>query len=557
MVIDDAEWLSERAKQAGLSVLDRELDMKVAKAFGVTSMSKAVFERPCRATENHDPSFAAQSQSIQGVMQSDAFISGLRRLIKATGLPVRDGDLAWLRVLNIRPVDKLFSELVWLDGQEVIADSEGESDVLFDFDASQIVASIQAKDVLCERIASVIAHELSADGYSLADRSSLVAMLRSEPSRISSLLTRLRVPKLIDEAEELEPEEDTDAGFIDNGKASEDEAEDGAVCATDEVEALIEGEKSLDEPDRRLGVSTGQRRRSVTTGEDKKASGEDHQGPREDEDCDQGDAATVAEEASGDEGSGEEWSEASSDQREGGRGTGPRSSQPLGGRSKSSRSRSSETASHSRRAVTYVSSTGDSSATESQDKVDHRNRVDQSAMEIVMQYERDKGRNPVPQEHFHPGYDIESKDRDGHVQRYIEVKGLSGAWNDFGVGVKPRQIDKCREEPERFWLYVVEFALESERAQVFAIPNPVALIDEYRFDGGWKALSREQSGIGQPERPEVGRRVRLTDAREGTVQNVETRGVLMRLKVRIDDGEIEDVVYTPSRITVLPDIGVD
>ena len=92
---------------------------------------------------------------------------------------------------------------------------------------------------------------------------------------------------------------------------------------------------------------------------------------------------------------------------------------------------------------------------------------------------------------------------------------------------------------------------------MFAIPNPVALIDEYRFDGGWKALSREQSGIGQPERPEVGRRVRLTDAREGTVQNVETRGVLMRLKVRIDDGEIEDVVYTPSRITVLPDIGVD
>lgn len=188
---------------------------------------------------------------------------------------------------------------------------------------------------------------------------------------------------------------------------------------------------------------------------------------------------------------------------------------------------------------------------------EQRTEVDRAAIEIVLQYERREGRDPHPMNHNHPGYDIESKNAEGTIERYVEVKGLSGAWTDFGVGVKPRQIEQCRQEPDRFWLYVVEFALEAERAQVFAIPNPVSLIDEYRFDGGWKALSREQSGGQQIERPAVGRRVRLSDSREGTIESVDSRGALMRLALRLDDGSEEKCVYAPSRIQVLPNDGGD
>ena len=173
----------------------------------------------------------------------------------------------------------------------------------------------------------------------------------------------------------------------------------------------------------------------------------------------------------------------------------------------------------------------------------------------MLQFERGQGRLPEAKDHYHPGYDIESRGADKAIERIIEVKGLSGSWNDFGVGVKPRQIEQCRREPDRFWLYVVEFALEPERAQVFAIPNPVSLIDEYRFDGGWKELSRERSGAGQPEQPTVGRRVRLADTREGMVESVDSRGALMRLTIRLDDGSQEKLVYAPSQVQVLVDDG--
>jgi hypothetical protein len=205
--------------------------------------------------------------------------------------------------------------------------------------------------------------------------------------------------------------------------------------------------------------------------------------------------------------------------------------------------------------VTYVRSDGEYSREQSEDVTEKRTEVDLAAIENVLQYEHREGRIPEGKDHFHPGYDIESKGADGAVERIIEVKGLSGSWNDFGVGVKPRQIEQCRQEPDRFWLYVVEFALEPERAQVFAIPNPVSLIDEYRFDGGWKELSRERSGAGQPGQPTVGRRVRLADTREGMIESVVSRGALMRLTIQFDDGSQEKMVYAPSQVQVLMDDG--
>ncbi len=85
----------------------------------------------------------------------------------------------------------------------------------------------------------------------------------------------------------------------------------------------------------------------------------------------------------------------------------------------------------------------------------------------------------------------------------------------------------------------------------------MSLIDEYRFDGGWKAMSGEGSGAHQPERPAIGRRVRLTDGREGKVVSVDSRGALMRLTIDVGDGATERLVYAPGRITILPDSGED
>lgn len=557
VVIDDAEWLSERATGAGLLILDRQLDRQVAVAFGVIALSKAVFERAGRVTENHDDGFASDCESIGTVMNSAQFALGLERLIAAAGFSVRAGDLEWFTKLQIHPVDELFSELVWQDGHAVVENSEGTSDVLFDPDRNEILASVSAVDVLYERIASVIAHELAADGYSLQDLSPLVRILQSEPDRISPLLTQLRVPKLIGDVGAVKVGSDADGGFIDDEAGDEGdllnkggEAEElrsgtddpGDAQASDETDAETDepepgGHKSDASTTRVRSRRSGGRRHDFNISRSETDNEGDMDG--RDEATPEGDFEPSHRETGEDVGAA-------------GQSNGPR---PHGssdiGWAKTGRSRSSRSNGRNRRAVTYVRSDGESSREQSDEITEKRTEVDLAAIDIVLRYERSAGRVPKAKDHFHPGYDIESKGNDEAVERIIEVKGLSGAWNDFGVGVKPRQFEECRQEPDRFWLYVVEFAREPDRAQVFAIPNPVALVDEYRFDGGWKRLSRERSGVGQSEPPTVGRRVRLADKREGVVESVDCHGALMRLTVKFDDGSQQKLVYAPSQVQVL------
>ena len=559
VVIDDAEWLSDRAMAAGILVLDRQLDMRVAHAFGVTSLSKTVFERPGRMTANDDASFASDCDAVEQVMRSEAFRSGIVRLVAATGSQVRHGDLEWLANLGLRPVEELYSELVWTDGQEVVENSEGVSDVLFDPGNAEIVASVEASDVLFERIASVIAHELAADGYTLSDLTPLAAMLRCEPDRISNLLTRLRVPTIVDQGEYTESGYEDDGGFID-GNFDDREAID-EVPGEETIE--VDGERQVgagtqegvggDTVDDDVPLSKSDRDAAEGKGRQQGGSAGDVEGGGEDGDCSRA-GADRGGRVGGRETSEEEDDDGRLYHPGGGKSRAPFRSSGVE-RPRPGRSRASESTGRNRRAVTYLRGGGDPSAEEPAEMSEHRTAVDRAAIEIVLRYERRDGRDPKPMEHHHPGYDIESKDANGAIERLVEVKGLSGPWNDFGVGVKPRQIEECRQEPDRFWLYVVEFALEPERAQVFAIPNPVSLIDEYRFDGGWKALSREQSGSEVPERPLVGRRVRLADSREGQIESMDSRGALIRLTIRFDDGSEEKCVYAPSRIQVLPDDG--
>lgn len=561
VVLDDAEWLSERATEAGLLILDRQLDLQVAHAFGVTALSKAVFERPCRVTANHDVAFASDCEDITVVVRSAPFSLGLKRLICAAGSSVRGGGLDWLSELQIRPVGELFSELVWQDGHVVVENSEGASDVLFDPDRNEIVASALARDVLYERIASVLAQELTADGYSLQDLSPLAAIMRSDPSRISLLLTRLRVPKLMDEAEDIGVKGGDEGGFIDEEGGDERDTDD-EVLAVDEEASGVEDLGTVEPSDgtpEELGETetTGSRSMSAATKEHPRQPGgrwQDTSGAYG-ETGDDGDEAGHERSPRGG-GFGTGRSEAGVRVNESSDGNDQRSTNALGdGRPRPGRSRSSRPNGRSRRAVTYVRSDVETSREQSGGVTEQRTEVDLAAMEIVLEYERREGRDPEAKDHFHPGYDIESKGPNEVVERIIEVKGLSGSWNDFGVGVKPRQIEQCRRDPDRFWLYVVEFALEPVRAQVFAIPNPVSLIDEYRFDGGWKDLSSERSGAGQPVQPTVGRRVRLADRREGMVESVDSRGALMRLTIRLDDGSQKKLVYAPSQVQVLVEEG--
>lgn len=141
----------------------------------------------------------------------------------------------------------------------------------------------------------------------------------------------------------------------------------------------------------------------------------------------------------------------------------------------------------------YVSPLGSSESETRPRQDDDRGKTDAAGIEVVLSYERSCGREPMRMLHHHPGYDIESRDADGEIVRYIEVKSLTGAWTDLGAGVSAAQYRTGAELRDHFWLYVVEHAVSDP--QVYPIHDPVGKTDQFMFDHNWKLVAEPRRRI--------------------------------------------------------------
>lgn len=121
---------------------------------------------------------------------------------------------------------------------------------------------------------------------------------------------------------------------------------------------------------------------------------------------------------------------------------------------------------------------------------ERRERVNRSGMEKVLAYEVSQQRQPREMPPFHPGYDVESNNDQGYVDRYIEVKSLSGDWEGTHAGMTDTQLEKNQEIGDRFWLYVVERADQPDY-RIWRIQNPAGQVTNFMFDGGWKGIAEE------------------------------------------------------------------
>jgi hypothetical protein len=139
---------------------------------------------------------------------------------------------------------------------------------------------------------------------------------------------------------------------------------------------------------------------------------------------------------------------------------------------------------------TYVS-TG-ASEREDGERSAQRSAVDRAGVDRVLEYERGQGRRPKEMPPKHPGYDVESANDAGGVERYIEVKSLSGDWEYSNAGMTDIQYKKATELADRYWLYVVERADQPDW-RIHRIRNPVAWADQYLFDDGWQALAEPET----------------------------------------------------------------
>ncbi len=110
----------------------------------------------------------------------------------------------------------------------------------------------------------------------------------------------------------------------------------------------------------------------------------------------------------------------------------------------------------------------------------------------VLEYEKRESRFPTRKPHNYPGYDIESRNAEGEIVRYIEVKSLSGEWTNVGAGMSKEQFGTAWIEEGKFWLYVVERASSTD-AKLFAFKNPAHRVVDFRFDDGWRECADEQA----------------------------------------------------------------
>lgn len=135
----------------------------------------------------------------------------------------------------------------------------------------------------------------------------------------------------------------------------------------------------------------------------------------------------------------------------------------------------------------YVDASESKVDEESKGEAQKRNETGNTGVQKVLEYEKNEGRVPHDKSEKKIGYDVESADSKG-TKRFIEVKAISGDWNELGVGMTAPEFQKAQELGEQYWLYVVERA-EQDDFKIHTIQNPAHLVKQFFYDRGWKNLS--------------------------------------------------------------------
>jgi hypothetical protein len=76
--------------------------------------------------------------------------------------------------------------------------------------------------------------------------------------------------------------------------------------------------------------------------------------------------------------------------------------------------------------------------------------TENTAVDFVIRLERAAGREPVDVRRSRAPYDVSSP------PRKIEIKAFGGSARGEAIPLEQRQVDAAREDPENFYLYVVD-----------------------------------------------------------------------------------------------------
>ncbi|MHB2058573.1 protein NO VEIN domain-containing protein [Pseudomonas monsensis] len=253
----------------------------------------------------------------------------------------------------------------------------------------------------------------------------------------------------------------------------------------------------------------------------------------------------------GSESSGRDASERNgSTTREGG------STRSVQGEQRAKKSRPKHKEQWDRRLLSYVRQKQETSSEpgDQEGPSEHNLAVEIVAREAVCAYERERGRVPEQMAQTHPGYDIISRNPMTGEDRFVEVKGVNGEWNQTGVGLSRLQFSNAQDYGNRYWLYVVEFVSDPEHIRVHPIRSPAAQVTAFMFDGNWRDAVKEERA--EPSALFIpGARIQHQDVGCGEIRDVVTRGNTKLLTV-LFDGKSQatpNVILNLHRMRIMED----
>ena len=137
--------------------------------------------------------------------------------------------------------------------------------------------------------------------------------------------------------------------------------------------------------------------------------------------------------------------------------------------------------------ATYVKVVPDGADEEDPDGLTYQSRMnlEEAAISFIRSEEPNLQRTPAG----NPGFDLSEAGPDGQPVRWVEVKAMSGTFDNRPATLTKKQFEFAQEHQNDFWLYVVENAGDPEQHRIVKIQNPAGKAQTFTFDRGWVHLA--------------------------------------------------------------------
>lgn len=141
-----------------------------------------------------------------------------------------------------------------------------------------------------------------------------------------------------------------------------------------------------------------------------------------------------------------------------------------------------------RKFVSYVATHPEDEDENDPDGLDHSERMVLEAKAIDLTRVVEPNLKPMPA--GNEGFDLVETDANDEPERWVEVKAMKGCLEDRPVGLSSAQFEFARQHGDQYWLYIVEYADDVERARILKIKNPVGRTGTFTFDKGWASVAQ-------------------------------------------------------------------